>query len=101
AFGEVVGNAYYHDNVKMNSDRKKILKTMQLAFFKIWQLFSGDSPNLKNLEMYGILVYNKNHIISLQQDIESALKSRKKLNHDGTQHINDSIVYTSSLQKKI
>jgi len=26
AFGEVVGNAYYHDDVKMNGDREKILK---------------------------------------------------------------------------
>ena len=25
-FGEVVGNAYYHDDVKMNVDREKILK---------------------------------------------------------------------------
>ena len=26
AFGEVVGNAYYHDDLKMNGDREKILK---------------------------------------------------------------------------
>lgn len=26
AFGEVVGNAYYHDDVKMRGDRAKILK---------------------------------------------------------------------------
>ncbi|CAG8501226.1 19526_t:CDS:10 [Rhizophagus irregularis] len=59
AFGEVVGNAYYHDDVKMNGDREKILKAMQLALFKIRQLFPGDSPNLKNLETYGILVYKR------------------------------------------
>ncbi|GBC19865.2 hypothetical protein GLOIN_2v151826 [Rhizophagus irregularis DAOM 181602=DAOM 197198] len=50
AFGEVVGNAYYHDDVKMNGDREKILKAMQLALFKIRQLFPEDHPNLKNLE---------------------------------------------------
>ena len=26
AFGEVVGNAYYHDDVKMKGDLEKILK---------------------------------------------------------------------------
>ncbi|RGB26583.1 hypothetical protein C1646_674669 [Rhizophagus diaphanus] len=146
AFGEVVGNAYYHDDVKMNGDREKILKAMQLALFKIRQLFPGDIPNLKNLETYGILVYKrdvffysmhwidgvylvdqfdkflihnastqlknlsdiirtmitfKNRVISLQQNIESALKFRKKLNRGGTLHINDSIVYASPPQKKI
>ncbi|CAB5351074.1 unnamed protein product [Rhizophagus irregularis] len=50
SFGEVVGNAYYHDDVKMNGDREKILKAMQLALFKIRQLFPEDHPNLKNLE---------------------------------------------------
>ncbi|RIA87255.1 hypothetical protein C1645_828053 [Glomus cerebriforme] len=28
AFGEVVGNALYHDDVKMNEDREKILKAL-------------------------------------------------------------------------
>jgi len=146
AFGEVVGNAYYYDDVKMNSDREKIFKAMQLALFKIRELFPEDHPNLKNLETYGILVYKrdvffysmhwidgvylvdqfdkflipnasmqlknlsdiirtiitfKNCVISLQQNIESALKSKKKLNCGGTQHVNNSIVYASPPQKKI
>ena len=33
AFGEVVGNAYYNDDVKMNGDREKILKGKMKSSF--------------------------------------------------------------------
>ncbi|CAI2192945.1 13521_t:CDS:2, partial [Funneliformis geosporum] len=57
AFGEVGGNAYYHDDVKMRGDRAKILKAMQLALFNIRKLFPENDSNLEKLETYGILVY--------------------------------------------
>ncbi|CAG8660381.1 4430_t:CDS:2 [Funneliformis caledonium] len=59
AFGEVVRNAYYHDDVKMRRDRTKILKTIQLALFNIWKLFSENDSNLEKLETYRILVYSE------------------------------------------
>jgi len=58
-------------------------------------LIPNASTQLKNLsDIIRTIITFKNRVISLQQNIESALKSRKKLNRGGIQYTNNSIVYT-------
>ncbi|EXX70037.1 hypothetical protein RirG_091100 [Rhizophagus irregularis DAOM 197198w] len=96
----------------MNGDREKILKERDVSMHWIDGVYLVDqsdkflipnaSTQLKNLsDIIRTMITFKNRVISLQQNIESALKSRKKLNRGGTQHVNDSIVYASPPQKKI
>ncbi|CAG8495739.1 5479_t:CDS:10 [Gigaspora rosea] len=61
-FGEVVGNACIRDDKKMIEDREKILKSMQLGLFRLYQLFKQqgvDENDISNAETFGILVYRK------------------------------------------
>ncbi|CAG8609697.1 13497_t:CDS:2 [Funneliformis caledonium] len=57
AFGEVVGNAFKHDDTKLYEDREKILKAMQLALFNLRKLLPEKDPGLEDLETFGLLVY--------------------------------------------
>ncbi|CAG8495601.1 6966_t:CDS:2 [Funneliformis mosseae] len=50
-FRKAIGNAYYHDDVKMKEDCAKILKDKKL--------FSENDSNLEKLETYGIFVYKR------------------------------------------
>ncbi|CAG8583763.1 2094_t:CDS:10 [Paraglomus occultum] len=56
AFGEVIGNAFKHDDKKWQDDKEKMLKAMQLALFNLRRLFP---EGLEDLETYGLLVYKK------------------------------------------
>ncbi|CAG8443336.1 2060_t:CDS:10 [Dentiscutata heterogama] len=61
-FGEVVGNACIRDDKKMIEDREKILKSMQLGLFRLYQLFRQqgvDENDISNAETFGILIYRK------------------------------------------
>ncbi|CAJ0629037.1 13221_t:CDS:2 [Entrophospora sp. SA101] len=58
AFGEVIGNAFKQDEKKLNEDREKLLKAMQLALFNLRKLFPQNSSGLEDLETFGLLVYS-------------------------------------------
>ncbi|RHZ65151.1 hypothetical protein Glove_319g48 [Diversispora epigaea] len=61
-FGEVVGNACYHNDKKMTDNREKILISMQLGFSKLQQILEkrgADKEGFKNIETFGILVYKR------------------------------------------
>ncbi|CAI2194383.1 3174_t:CDS:10, partial [Funneliformis geosporum] len=59
-----VGNACEHDDAKMERDREKILKSMQLGLFRLRQSLQergADENNFNCAETFGILVYKKDY----------------------------------------
>ncbi|CAG8745769.1 5228_t:CDS:2, partial [Funneliformis caledonium] len=65
-FGEVVGNPCKHDDSKMNEDREKLLKAMQLSLYNLRKLLLErqiQQEDLKKLETFGILVYKRDFFI--------------------------------------
>ncbi|RHZ82050.1 hypothetical protein Glove_114g98 [Diversispora epigaea] len=55
AFGEVIGNTFKCDNKKFNNDKEKMLKAMQLALFNLRKSLPEKTPDLEDLETFGLL----------------------------------------------